>query len=254
MTKKKMTKEEAEKLASGALSNEEVTGTKIVKKETAPPPAVNTAPRGIDDEDSSDLLLPRIELLQSMSPTVQNGLGKAGELVNQISKTPLPTDVFIPVAMHRKYIKWVPRSEGGGIEYQTNDPKDPRVIEDTKWGAHGQKPTCTKYLNFLVLLEGQTLPIVLSFAMTSYQAGRKLYTMAKMSGGDIWSRKYKLHSISKTNNMGSFFVFDVTEVGDTDPETQKICEKLYNAFSTRDLSFEVDAGATKSEAGKDEDF
>ena len=227
---------------------------KDVVKKASTAVAKQGAPRGLDDEDPADLLLPRVELLQSMSPAVQNGLGKAGELVNQISKTPLPTDVFIPIAMHRKFIKWIPRSEGGGVEYQTNDPKDPRVITDTKWGPAGEKPTCTKYLNFLILLEGQTLPIVLSFAMTSFQAGRKLYTMAKMSGGDIWNKKYKLHSMSKTNAMGTFFVFDVTEAGDSGEEDQKIAENLYNSFATRDLNFEVDAGAPKAAAGKDEDF
>jgi len=226
----------------------------IVKKEAQEVSTEVRQPRGFDDEDQGDLLLPRIELLQAMSPAVQNGLGKAGELVNQISKTPLPTDIIIPIAMHRKYIKWVPRNEGGGIEYQTSDPNDPRVIQDTKWGAHGEKPTCTKYLNFLVLLEGSTLPIVLSFAMTSYQAGRKLYTMAKMAGGDIWAKKYKLHSVQKTNNMGSFFVFDVTEAGSTSAEDKKVCESLYTAFSTRDLNFEVDGGHTTVAEGKNEDF
>lgn len=213
------------------------------------------APRGFDDEDPSDLLLPRVELLQSMSPTVQNGLGKAGDLVNQISKTPLSTDIFVPIAMHRKFIKWIPRGEGGGIDYQTTDPKDPRVIQDTKWGPHGEKPTCTKYLNFLVLLEGTTLPIIVSFAMTSFQAGRKLYTMAKMAGGDVWDKKYKLHSVSKTNSMGTFFVFDVTEAGNANDEDKKTAEALYTAFSTRNLDFEVEGGSSTPAADpKGEDF
>ena len=227
----------------------------VVKKDQSNAVATQAdAPRGLDDEDPSDLLLPRVELLQSMSPAVQQGLGKAGQLVNQISKTPLHTDIFVPIAMHRKYIKWIPRNEGGGIEYQTTDPKDPRVIEDTKWGPHGEKPSCTKYLNFLILLEGDTLPIVLSFAMTSYQAGRKLYTMAKMAGGDIWNKKYKLHAVSKSNQMGTFFVFDVTEAGDSEERERKIAEALYANFASRDLNFEVDTGSQTVEASEGEDF
>lgn len=227
---------------------------KAVAKKQTTAVAKPTTSRGFEDEDASELLLPRIELLQSMSPAVQNGLGKAGQLVNQISKTPLSTDVFSPIAMHRKFIKWIPRSEGGGIEYQTTDPKDSRVIEDTKWGPHGEKPTCTKYLNFLVKLEGETMPIILSFAMTSFQAGRKLYTMCKMAGGDIWARKYRLLALSKTNQMGTFFVFDVTDGGNTKDEDKDICESLYNSFSTRDLNFEVEHTENKAAAGKDEDF
>lgn len=230
------------------------TGKDVVKKANTAVSTETQPPRGLDDEDPSDLLLPRIELLQSMSPAVQQGLGTAGTLVNQISKTPLPTDIFIPIAMHRKFIKWIPRNEGGGIEYQTTNPKDPRVIEDTKWGPHGEKPSCTKYMNFLVLLEGQTLPIIISFAMTSFQAGRKLYTMCKMAGGDIWNKKYKLHAVSKSNNMGTFFVFDVTEAGDSSEQDRKTCEALYTTFSGRDLNFEVETSSNTVAADKDEDF
>jgi len=228
----------------------------VAKKETSTAVAEpNKKARGFGDEDPNDLLLPRIELLQALSPAVTQGKGTAGQLVNQISKSPLPTNIFVPIAMHRKFIKWVPRDEGGGIEYQTNDPKDPRVIEDTKWGPHGEKPSCTKYTNFLVLLEGQTLPIILSFAMTSYQAGRKLYTMCKMAGGDIWNKKYKLSSLQKQNNKGVFYTFEVDEAGDTDEGDRKNAEVLYESFSTRDLNFEVENNqATKVAAGKDEDF
>lgn len=211
-------------------------------------------PRGYEAEDANDLLMPRIELLQSMSEAVQEGKGKAGSIVNQISKSDLPSDVFIPIAMQRKYIKWIARSEGGGVEYQTNDPKDPRVITDTKWGPHGEKPSCTSYLNFLVLMEGTRLPLILSFSMTNYQEGRKLYTMGKMTGQDMWLRKYKLGTKTKKNNQGTWFVFDVSEVGDTEKKDADAAEQLYNAFAKTEFKFAEDTGTTKAAAGKDEDF
>lgn len=228
----------------------------IVKKEetsTAVAEPIKAA-RGFGDEDTAELLLPRIELLQAMSPAVANGQGKAGELVNQITKTALTTNIFVPIAMHRKFIKWIPRDEGGGIEYQTTDPKDPRVIKDTAWGPSGEKPKCTKYLNFLVLLEGDTLPIILSFAMTSFQTGRKLYTMCKMAGGDIWERKYKLSSIDKPYQNSKYYVFEVAEAGKSEERELKIAESLYESFSTRDLKFDMENDQTKAAAGKDEDF
>lgn len=226
----------------------------ITKKENTEVGPVANKPRGFDNEDAKDLLLPRIELLQGLSPAVQEGKGKAGDLVNQISKSPLPTNIFLPIAMHRKYIKWIPRDQGGGIEYQTTDPNDPRVTEDTKWGAHGTKPTCTAYMNFLVLLEKSTLPIVLSFSMTNYTEGRKLFTMCKMANCDMWLKKYKLATKAKTNNMGTWHVFDISEAGDTDADDAKVAEALYETFSTRNLNFEVESSATTAVADKDEEF
>lgn len=223
---------------------------KTKKNEVSDAPS---APRGFEKEDSKDLLLPRVELLQGLSSAVQEGKGKAGDLVNQISKSPLSSHFFMPIAMHRKYIKWVPRDQGGGIEYQTSDPNDKRVLEDTKWGAHGEKPTCTAYMNFLVLLEGTTMPIVLSFSMTNYQEGRKLYTMCKMANCDMWLKKYKLGTKAKTNNMGTWHVLDVSEAGDAPEDSLAISEKLYEAFSTRDLNFEVE-GVAKAPVDKNEEF
>jgi len=231
-----------------------MTNQEIAKKKTQELAKQSDKPRGFEDEDAKDLLLPRVELLQGLSPAVQEGKGKAGDIVNQISKSPLPTNIFIPIAMHRKYIKWIPRDQGGGIEYQTTDPHDVRVIADTKWGPHGEKPTCTSYMNFLVLLEGATLPLVLSFSMTNYQEGRKLYTMGKMANCDMWLKRYELRSKPKTNNMGTWHVFDIAEAGDTGAVDVKIAEALYETFSTRDLNFEVESSSPTATASKDEDF
>jgi hypothetical protein len=237
-----------------AEQKSEKTKQAVAKAAQSAVSVINEAPRGFEHEDAKDLLLPRIELLQGLSPAVQEGKGKAGDLVVNISKSPLSSNIIIPIAMHRKYIKWIPRSEGGGIEYQTSDPNDPRVVEDTKWGQHGEKPSCTAYMNFLVLIEGETLPIVLSFSMTNYQEGRKLYTMCKMANCDMWLKKYKLGAKLKQNNKGSWYVFDVSEAGNTDEENVKIAEALYNAFAQRDLNFEVEQSQSSNVGEKNEEF
>jgi hypothetical protein len=228
----------------------------IAKASEAAVAVINSAPRGFENEDAKDLLLPRVELLQGLSPAVQEGKGKAGDIVNQISKSPLSSDEFLPITMQRRYIKWIPRDQGGGVEYQTSDPNDPRVLEDTKWGDHGEKPTCTAYMNFLVLMSGSTLPIILSFSMTNYQEGRKLYTMCKMAGCDMWLKKYKLKSKAKQNNMGTWHVFDIAEAGDSSAEEAQIAETLYHSFAKKQFNVDLDGGSDKptAQASANEDF
>lgn len=110
-------------------------------------------------------------------------------------------------------------------------------------------------MNFLVLLEGSTLPIVLSFAMTNYNTGKKLYTMCKMANQDMWLNKYKLSSISRTNAKGTWYVFDVDEAGKTEEKDALIAEQLYDTFASRDLNFEVeDEQQPKAAANANEDF
>jgi hypothetical protein len=75
-----------------------------------------------------------------------------------------------------------------------------------------------------------------------------------MTGADMWLRKYKLGTKTKKNNQGTWFVFDVSEVGDTDKEDAVAAEQLYNAFAKSEFKFTEDTGATTAKAGKDEDF
>jgi hypothetical protein len=49
-------------------------GQEVVKKGKQEVAQPTTPPRGFEHEDSSDLLLPRIELLQGLSPAVQQGM------------------------------------------------------------------------------------------------------------------------------------------------------------------------------------
>lgn len=206
---------------------------------------------------NEDLLLPRVELLQGQSPAVLEGTHKAGELVNSISKDPMPEDMkIIPILVEKNFIRWKPRDEGGGIEYRTKDATDPRVQEDTKW--HGEeKPKCTAYLNFLCMVEGEDMPIVVSFCNTSYQAGRKLLTLGKMAGGDIFNRKYRLGAQKRQNQYGIFYVFTVENAGSTTDEERSAAEALYKVFEQGDLKFQEETSSTSSDttlSGENNEF
>jgi hypothetical protein len=210
------------------------------KKGTQELAELQKAPRGIDSNiTQDDLILPRLELTQALSPSVVTGDAKPGVLLNSVDKSEFGKEMsIIPVILRKHYIRWIPRNEGGGMLWKSDNPADPRVIEETKFGPNGEKPLATAYLNFLCLVEGQEMPIVVSFSNTSYTAGRRLLTMAKMQGGDLFSRSYKLSAKPKTNNKGTFFVLEVGEGQLTTKEDYARAERLYNAFASRDIKFE----------------
>ena len=71
----------------------------------------------------------------------------------------------------------------------------------------------------------------------------------------MWLKKYKLGTKAKTNNMGTWHVYDVSEAGDTDEADVKVAEALYSAFANKDLNFEVEGSSTaKASASADEDY
>ena len=194
-----------------------------------------------------ELTIPRVRMLQGLSPEVQAQpkIYYAGLLINSITKEVL-TEGFIPVkrmpnswvrfnARDSKDPNFVPDIKPGGLVWRSDDPKDPRVIEGIKFGPNGEAPPATAFLNFLCYFEGFTIPCLLSFGRTSYKAGQNFLTMAFGFGGDMYSRKYKLATKQVTNDKGTFYVLETTPAGKCSDDERAIGETLYNAFGAIDV-------------------
>lgn len=225
----------------------------VAKKKKQEVSTETAAPRGFASNiDPKDLQLPRIELLQALSPAVTEGEEGMvpGIMVNSLTKELLGEDgkatTITPIKVEKNFIKWRPREEGGGIDYRTSDPEDPRVKEDTKWGKNGEKPACTSYLNFLCLVEGQDMPMVLSCAMTNYKVGRDLLTMAFMSGKDCFAYSYALSSKKRTNNYGTFYTYSIKRAGPSKDDTREKAEQMYKMFVNHSLNFETESSNNAS--------
>jgi hypothetical protein len=216
------------------------------KKTTLPPANIETQGRGFEEPtDREDLLIPRASLLQALSPQVSEGIDgcKAGVVVNSISNTVLP-DRFIPIFKYTEYLKFNPRDkkddnfdpayEPGQMIWKITDKADPRVAE-TKFAEDGSKPTAQKVMNFLCFFPGEPMPIVLGFSKTSYKAGKKLISLAQLSGGDMFSRVYQLQVKQADKEGIKYFVLDVALVGKASKEEFAVAENLYNRFRGKDL-------------------
>ena len=221
----------------------------VKKNEVAAPASVNEYDTNIGMDD---LILPRVELLQALSPSVVNDGMAAGTIVNNITKTDLGTPTLIPVTVTKNWIRWRSRAEGGGMVWRSNDPTDERVINESSWGADGSKPLATAYLNFLCLIDGADLPSIVSFCNTSYKTGRKFFTLTKMSPGHLFDGQYKLTAVKKTNTMGTFYVFEIALIGPSTEEQRKQAAAFGQMFAGKELNFEAE-GSAKPDTGDDGD-
>lgn len=215
-------------------------------------PATTTTPpaRGHEERvDLDDIEIPRAKLIQ---PTSEEATAEKAEdripigmIVNNITKERLP-DVFIPIFRYKNYIQWNPRKKDdpnfdpafdpGSLIFSTIDSNDPRVIEGTKFGAGGEPPRVTKYINFFSYFPGQAMPVVLSFSKTSFAAGKKLNTLTQFTGGDMFSNKYKIKSVQRESNGTKFFVLEVAPAGKVSEEEFKIAENLWKEFRGKDIN------------------
>ena len=200
--------------------------------------------KGFEEKlNPGELQVPRARMLQGLSEEVKQNPKAfyAGMLINSITKDPL-TEHFIPIKrMPNTWIRfnarktddpnYVPDIGPGEVVWRSDDPTDPRVIEQTKFGPKGEPPAAISYLNFLCYFEGFTIPCVLSFGKTSYTAGKNFLTMAFGFGGDMFTRKYKLASKMVTKKNNSFYVLEATPAGKCSADELAIGQTLYDSFA-----------------------
>jgi hypothetical protein len=204
--------------------------------------AVYTGPTGMASNiTQEDMRLPRISLIQAMSPSAQDGTHKSGDLVNTLTQEVLASPVIlIPCFVFKNVIKWRPRSEGGGIIYRTTTITD-EVKRDLAW-VGDQKPSATAFINAVCLVDGQgDMPLIVSFCNTSYKTGQDLATLTALKR-PAWRYQYELTAKKTTNTKGTFHVFSVKLGKPSTPEQMKAAEELYN--QVKDMSIDTDYEGT----------
>lgn len=226
--------------------------TEVAVQAPINPPAVQHARTSglAGNIDQSDMRLPRIALTQSKSPTVEEGIHKQGIFINSLTKEEIKDAVIVPVLVFKSVIRWKPRAEGGGIIYKTTNITDD-VKEDLKWRGD-QKPLATAYINAVCLVEGEDMPLIASFSMTSYKAGQDLATLVSLSKS-AWDYKYKLGVKKESKTTGSYFIFTVARGAKTTDEEKQRAAELAQIVSNMAIDTDYEGGHAEQASITDDD-
>ena len=221
------------------------------------------APLGFEDEDANDMIIPRVKVIQTLSPERKDKLAAEGDIINSLTKEKLNGKVFIPVFKFNNHIWWRDRSDGGGIKCIARDGKvgnmsDGTILmcascklcefDNTKQGKEAL-PKCTKYINFFGFFEGERMPIILSFAKTSYNEGKKLYSLAKVTMQNMWNYGYTLNEKLQAKSGNEWFICVPSAAGPTQEEDRAFGMSLYKMYreSIQNLNFDMDdVGTTET--------
>lgn len=210
--------------------------------------------RGFEEPtETSDLILPRAQLIQKTADVLNEGIEgiKPGVVINSLTHDILPLQ-FIPIFKYTEYIKFNPRNTDdpsfnkniapGALIWKFTDPHDPRVAE-CEFGENGEKPSAQKVINFLTYFIGHPMPVVLSFAKTSYKAGKKLISLAQMLANqknpDMFCQKYNLQIKLAESNGNKYFVFDIGYAGASNKEDHDFAEQWYTSFRRQPIEADV---------------
>ena len=243
------------------MSNENISNKEaLVAQEPNNAAIQESLPLGFEDEDAQDMIIPRIKVIQSLSPERKDKIAEEGDIINSLTKEKLNGKTFIPVFKFNNNVRWKDRSEGGGILCISRDGKvgtqsDGTTLmcsackrcefDNTKQGREAV-PTCTKYINFFGFFAGERMPIILSFAKTSYNEGRKLYSLAKVTMQNMWNHGYTLESKLKAKAGNEWYICTVTPAGPTSEKDKKFGMALYKMYrnSIQNINYDLDENGT----------
>lgn len=236
----------------------------------APPPAAANLPTfmrndydvGKENISQQDMEIPRLKLMQGLSPELQEYDGlKAGHFFH-----PAAEHIFdgpfraVPIFFDVQFILWNPRQAGGGIIARTLDgvhwvpsegtrevtldKKDGGAKVTWRWKGTVQQsglanwgtmnpadpnspPAATQIYNYLLGFpdEPDLPPAVISFQRSSIKMGRRFNTKLKTVRAPLFGTMWEFSSKQDTNANGEdFFNIDVKSAGLVEDEA------LYNYY------------------------
>ena len=219
-------------------------------------------PMGFEDEEAGDMIIPRVKVIQTLSPERKDKIANEGDIINSLTKDKLNGKVFVPVFKFNNNIDWKDRSEGGGMACIARDGRvgqksDGTTLmcaackrcefDNTKQGKESL-PKCTKYINFFGFFAGERMPIILSFAKTNYNEGKKLYSLAKVTMQNMWNYGYVLNEKLMAKNGNEWYIITATPAGATDEADREFALGLFKSFrnTIQNMDYDMDDSSSES--------
>ena len=226
--------------------------------------ANNAMPMGFEDEESDDVIVPRVKVIQTLSPERKEKIAEEGDIINSLTKERLNGKVFIPVFKFNNNVLWKDRSEGGGIQCIARDGRNGEwsdgtnrmcascrkcEFDNTKTGKDAL-PTCTKYINFFGFFAGERMPIILSFSKTCYNEGKKLYSLAKVTMQNMWNYGYTLNEKLMAKGNNEWYVPIMTAAGATSEDDREFALSLFKMYrnNMQSLNYDMDEQSNDTSA------
>lgn len=248
-----------------STENKKATKEALVAQQQAALATQSEAPMGFEDEDAGDMIIPRVKVVQTLSPERKDKQANEGDIINSLTKERLNGKTFIPVFKFNNNIDWKDRADGGGILCIARDGKVGKKsdgtqvmcascrrceFDNTKQGKEAL-PKCTKYINFFGFFAGERMPIILSFAKTNYNEGKKLYSLAKVTMQNMWNYGYVLNEKLMAKNGNEWYIATATPAGATNEEDRAFALELYKSFrnTIQDVNFDVEDTSSEAATG-----
>lgn len=195
-----------------------------------------------NEEVGNALAIPRIKLLQKMSPEVDKYSPKyvegaePGAFINSITGEVYGDELYaLNLKFKVEYVVWRNLDIGGGLlgNFTSQAEAEAAVAAQEKPSDYEIKDTHTHVLLLKNPTTGEiSSPMLMDFTVSKLRTSRAWNTQIATKGGDRFASLWKLKSIPVESRTGQQFMnLDVECVGWTTEEDYKVAEELYEQFS-----------------------
>lgn len=197
--------------------------------------------RGNEDVGNA-LAIPRIKLLQKMSPEVDKYSPKyvegaePGAFINSITGEVYGDELYaLNLKFKVEYVVWRNLDIGGGLlgNFTSQAEAEAAVAAQEKPSDYEIKDTHTHVLLLKNPTTGEvSSPVLMDFTVSKLRTSRAWNTQIATKGGDRFASLWKLKSVPVESRTGQQFMnLDVECLGWTTEEDYKVAEELYEQFS-----------------------
>lgn len=219
-----------------------------------------------DNLDSSDLIVPRIKLLQGLSPEVKElNNAKAGIFWHNTMDAPLGQDLkFIPCIVKKQFILFAPREDGRSVLARAADGvhwdnpngewdvkqkgvkgtvnwKTAKTVKESgldQFGSYNpddpeSKPAATLVYEYLCYLPDhpELSPVLISLTRSQVKRAKDLNTKIKMRGIPPYAQQYRAVVVEDSNGTDEYYNYKFLPDGNPEEEIADHCEQLAQSFT-----------------------
>lgn len=216
--------------------------------------------RGSENVGIEDMVIPRIELVQPLSPCKDDSdpayipEAKDGTLFNTVTRELYGKAVqIIPVYYRRQYLLFRTRKAGGGFrgsfdtaqlaEHARGMLEDPGNHEIVEAGEHF----------VLLMTESHVEQAMLTCTKTKLKISRQLNSLIRLKGEDRWASAYELGSVKQQNDKGTFYNYSIRPLGFVSERLYREGEKLWEQITSGERKLTTDFTDSETADG-DEDL
>lgn len=216
-------------------------GAMILQQDQVPDFIKQGQARGSEQVGLEDLVIPRLVVLQELSPTLKskdphyNPDAEVGMLMNSVTGELYGEEVYVvPVHYTKQWLVWRDQKAGGGFLGAFNSQEEAQARINQEPNKNGLEAIDTPQHMCLLMNRrtGELDEIMLSMPRTKAKVSRQWNSMIRLTGQDRFARVYKVTTVEESKNNNDYYNFAVTSVGFPSKEVYSAAEKLYQRIAS----------------------